>query len=213
LGEGKLSLTGGVEVVGGQSGWQAFGTGVIGIGTNLAKPTIATLATGPSLRALGPGATITVPVSSDLVIGAATTIELGGNDRAVGGEIILKNSSDANITTNGKLTLSLGTSKITTGNTASGTQPTAVLLAPDYVTAATGTTISKIGVPYLAGDGSYIKVTPTVVAVDSKVPAGRLISLEGGGSSAAITGGDDSIIVTGTNDGRISSLTPTNPTP
>jgi hypothetical protein len=209
LGEGSMYLSGGVYVTGGQYGWQAYGTGVIGIGNNGYGPSIATLATGPTLRALGPGATITLErnVGNALVVGANTTIELGGNDRAVGGAIILTDGNLADKSKSGKLTLAAATSKITTGNSVSGTQTSAVVLADDYVTSATGTTIGEIGIPYLAGDGTVIKVTPTVAAVDGKVPAGRIISLEGGATSASITGGDATVSDDEANDGIISSLT------
>jgi hypothetical protein len=217
LGEGIILVNSETAYQGGQFGWQAYGgTGYITVGYDTAKSIIQAPTAGTVFRALGPGATITqrAEPSNELHIAANTVIELRGNDRAVGGLIILKNSTAANKTNNAKLTFDSSTSKITTGNT-SAVQTTAVPLSATNTTAATGTTISEIGVLYLDGDGSgasgvsVIKATPTVAAVDSKVPSGRLISLEGGTASASITGGSTTVIVDGTEDGKISSLTPT----
>jgi hypothetical protein len=216
LGDGKVVINSETEITGGRDGWQAYGgTGSIGLGRGGTAGNVSTIwatTTGTSIRALGPGATITqlAVASNALVIEANTLIELGGNDRAVGGEIILKNSAAGNKTNNAKLTLAAGTSKITTGNSPSAGQSSAVLLSDTNVTVATGSTISEIGILYLDGDGTNIKATPTVAAVDGKVPSGRLISLEGGGASASITGGSSAAsTATDPQDGRISSLTPT----
>jgi hypothetical protein len=211
LGDGVILIDDQTEVKGGRYGWQAFGgTGFIGIGYAAGTPHITATVTGTSLKALGPGATITqlAVASNNLFLGPNTLIELGGTDRAVGGSIILKNSNAANTTDNGKLTFADTAGKITTGNTSGAT---AVQLASDYITAASGTVISAIGVPYLIGDGN-VKATPTVAAVDSKVLAGRIISVEGGTANGYITGGDDtdaSASPTVVTDGIISSLTPT----
>jgi hypothetical protein len=211
LGAGKVAISTQTEIIGGQYGWQAYGgTGFISLGYPANKPTIAATVTGTSFRALGPGATITqlAVATNALIVDANTVIELGGNEQAVGGSIILKNSSGANKTDNAKLTLSAGTSRITTGNT-SAAQTSAVVLAADNITAAATSTISAIGVLYLDGDGTVIKATPTVTAVEGKVPVGRLISLEGGASAQSITGGNGTTTVDGTVDGVINSLTPT----
>jgi hypothetical protein len=210
LGAGKVAIDSKTEITGGQYGWQAYGgTGVISLSVPT-NPTITATVTGTSFKALGPGAVITLlPVASNiLVIEANTLIELGGNEQAVGGSIILKNVAAANKTTNVKLTLSAATSRITTGNT-SAAQTSAVVLADDNITSAAASAISEIGVLYLDGDGAVIKATPTVTAVEGKVPVGRLISLEGGATSQSITGGNATATVDGTVDGVINSLTPT----
>jgi hypothetical protein len=211
LGAGKVAISTQTEITGGQYGWQAYGgTGFISLGFPTSKPTIAATVTGTSFRALGPGAVITqlAVASNALIVDANTVIELGGNEQAVGGSIILKNSSGTDKTDNAKLTLSAATSRITTGNT-SAAQTSAVVLADDNITSAAASAISEIGVLYLDGDGAVIKATPTVTAVEGKVPVGRLISLEGGASAQSITGGNATATVDGTVDGVINSLTPT----
>jgi hypothetical protein len=185
---------------------------MIGIGspgsyyTSIVAPT-----TGTTFKALGPGATITqtAAAGSQLIVAPNTVIELGGNDRAAGGEIILKESSDTGTpySNSAQLILANATSKITTRNTSAG-QSSAVVVATDFTTTAAGTSITAIGLPYLAGDGTNAKATPTVTATDGKVPPRRLISLEGT-SAATIVGGDGTATVDEEYAGRISSLTPT----
>jgi hypothetical protein len=205
LGTGKVTA-GAAEIVGGP-GWQAFGgAGTITIAyASAVTSSITASVAGTVFKALGSGATITQKAGADnnLSIGVATVIELGGNEKAAGGVIILKNSAETDVTKSGKLTLGDAATKITTGNTSTA-QGTAVVVAGDYKTAASGTTISAIGLPQLKGDGTNAKAIANITAVDSKVPSGNLISLEGG--TGTITGGD---ATANGADGSISSLTMT----
>jgi hypothetical protein len=194
--------------------WQAVDTGsdsatVTIAATSADASTITASAATVSLKA-GTGGTITQAAGSGnkLTIAADTTVALGGAAAKLG-EIVLKNSSTANATDNGKLTL-VGT--ITTGNMAGTNQASGAVLSADGETeVSNATTYTKIGVANLAGDGTNTKVVATNnPESDGKTSnAGKIAKLIGAASGATITGGDGTATFDGTKDGKISGETAT----
>ena len=164
--------------------------------------------TAAVLTAGGTDPTITQAAAANnvLTIAAGTTVALGGEAEKLG-EIVLKNSSDANTTNSGKLSL-LGT--ITTGNTAGDNQASGAPLSTDFTTTVSnGTTYTSIGVLYLTGDGVDAKVVATNDPTNATTSdAGKIAKLIGA-SGATITGGNSTTTVDGSADGKISGATET----
>jgi hypothetical protein len=123
--------------------WEATGTGdgTLTIDSAAAGATITATSDATGLKASTAGATITQAAGSGntLTIATGTTIALGGD-----GAIELKHGASA--TDGGKITLAKGTSsKITTNNTAGGSNTTAIDdVATAHVTLDSATTSNKL---------------------------------------------------------------------
>jgi hypothetical protein len=206
LGPGVVSA-GTTAFKGGDYGWQAVGADNIVFGasgaaagtlTALDSATPPVAAANPVLlTALGAGATINGPASSNLTIGANTTIALDGVYTKKKGEITLAGAATA-----GKITL-LATGVITTGNTPSGTT---LPLAVGGVTLANGAGTDVIGILNLVGVATVADnatVTTTTTAGSNLLSAGYLVALTGVGANSVVSGPGAG------NNGYISAETPT----
>ena len=113
------------RITGGSSGWRVHGSDTIGIGRTSAGgfTTIRNSATGQtSLRALGPGADITVAAGKTLRIDTNTVVELGGSATSAWGSITLMAATSGN--SGGVLSLVATTSKLLLGAGTGGTPAT-----------------------------------------------------------------------------------------
>jgi hypothetical protein len=209
---GTGKITAGFTTISGA--WDAVG-GNVGTVTFLSAATGATITadgTGATGLKAGAGAIITQnagEATNNLIIGAATDIDLGGTDAEVG-VILLKNDTSegkSDATKNAKLTLSVAaTSTIKTGN-AIGAKGAAMPLATAGVSVVSGSAFEKFGITNLAGDGTKAKVTSTVATTEASAgPAGKLAGLLSGDADGTVTGGG---ALTTSPDGRISALTVT----
>jgi hypothetical protein len=210
LGPGKVTVgTTASELVGGDYGWQAVGANRIVI--NGGTPGIAGLdntstpvAAAMTFTAKGLGATIKVPATAVLAIGAETEIALGGTYDKKGGEITLVGAGS----NPGQINLAVATtSKITTANVAGATNSSGDLGAAGGPSIVNAGAITSIGITNVLGDGTQ-KTTATSTAVADLVgnvmPTGYLVSLVGAGTVNPITGGGANA------DGIISAATETN---
>jgi hypothetical protein len=211
-GTGKLTA-GNTEISGGGAeGWQALNA------TNAEPVIIASVTTTASITGTanaklvaGVGATIiqNAGAGNNLSIPANTTIELGGTTTEAGA-IILKNSPEVGYTNAGKLTLAATTSVIKTGQPVGYATGKPVLAAGAYSTAS-GSDFVGLAIPFLHGDANTLAKTSAAAPALGVGLEGKLVELAGG-TAGVLTGGDATPTVDGTKDGRISSLTITQPT-
>jgi hypothetical protein len=162
-GLGTLSLNSGdTKIVGGADGWEAVGGEGIKNSYASTKASIVAANGAASLKAGGPGATITVATAAkELEIGALTTIELGGSPTIAWGVITLKDDKS----TGAKLSFNAATSKVLLGAGTGGT-------------AATGDAITI---------GGITAVNDTLKPADYLVANGFLVQLGGTTASGSIT--------------------------
>jgi hypothetical protein len=218
-GSGTVSA-GETEIVGGAGGWEAKhagssgGTVIIKAGATGDSTTPTATITGGADVSLtaGAGATITqnAGTNNNLTIAVNTTIALGGSGGTELGKIVLKNDTSAEAeTNNGKLTLTDGTSEITTGNIAGFATAVVLLDAWNGDSTAQDTAFTKLAIDNLKGDGTNAKAKTTASAPDSGTgAAGKLVSLEGD-SAGTVTGGGATADAP---DGVISAATDTKAT-
>jgi hypothetical protein len=233
LGPGKLTLGAGataISIVGGDYGWQAVGHDLAFFATGAGAGTVHPINIDPSptgpwettLKALGLGATITVPAGANLTIGrtllvaTSTTIDLGGTSARKSGEITL-GASTGTITLAVATTAPTVTSAIITGNDGGASPFTAELAGTGGLSEVnpSGTpAVALLGVPGLVGPADLTAIGDDTQAATTGVytagtpnntlSAGYLVSLKPG----TVTGGTNTV-KGGASGGTISAETAT----